>query len=195
MNTIKEYFNLIKPNKVINVSQGDYLFNQNDAAIGVYIVQQGCIKLLRDTIDGNTVIFYHAQLNESLAEASLYSDYYHCHARADVNSIVEFYDKESVLKYLSLNIDSSLKFIEVLAKQIQRLRLLLELRSIRSARERLFQYLKLMSDDKGVFLFASTYKDLAITLGMTHETLYRVLSQLEKDKVIMREANKIILQI
>jgi len=52
-----------------------------------------------------------------------------------------------------------------------------------------------MMDSDQNLLIESTYKDLAITLGMTHETLYRVLGQLEKDNVIAREKNILTLQI
>ena len=100
-----------------------------------------------------------------------------------------------MLSYLSTDSALSLKFIEVLARQIQKLRLLIELRGIRSARERLLQYLKIMVNSELTLQIDTTYKDLANTLGMTHETLYRVLSLLEKENVIARNDNIIILAV
>lgn len=195
INTVSDYLYLLTPTERLNLAPGDFLFNQNDPARGIFVVKQGRIKLLRDTVDGNAVIMYTAQTNDSLAEASLFSSHYHCHAKADLESEVLFYEKTEVLKYFSSNSESALNFIEVLAKQIQRLRLLLELRGVRSPRERFIQYLQLMADSERIVSVQSTYKDLAITLGMTHETLYRVLAQLEKENVVKREENKIILQI
>lgn len=195
MNTVSDYLCLLKPAEIINLSAGDYLFNQNDSARGIFVVNKGRIKLLRDTVDGNAVIMYTAQTKDSLAEASLFSTHYHCHAKADLASEVNFFEKQQVLNYFSSNTESALNFIAVLAKQVQKLRLLLELRGVRSPRERFFQYLQLMVDTEGAVLVQSTYKDLAITLGMTHETLYRIFAQLEKENLIKREENKIILQI
>jgi len=141
MNTISEFLYLLKPSKTINLVPGEYLFNQNDSAKGIFLVKEGRIKLIRDSVDGNLVIIHIAQINDSLAEASLFSSHYHCHAKSDTPSQVLFYEKEQVLTYLSSNKASALDFIEVLAKQIQKLRLLIELRGVRSSRERLIQYL------------------------------------------------------
>ena len=159
-----------------------------------YLVNKGRIKLVRDSIDGHAVIMHIAQRSESLAEASLFSSHYHCHAKSDLASQIYFYTKEQILKLLSSNV-TALGFIEVLAKQIQRLRLLLELRGGRSPKERFMQYLQLMAGADKVLSVKSSYKDLAITLGMTRETLYRVLAQLEGDNIIAREENKLILLV
>lgn len=195
MKTISEFLYSIKPAEIIDLSPGEYLFHQNDSTKGIFVVNKGRVKLMRDAIDGNVVIIHIAQTNDSLAEASLFSSHYHCHAKSDTHSQVFLYNKEQLLTYLSTDTTLSLNFIEVLAKQIQKLRLLIELRGIRAPRERFMQYLQLMVDSERELKIESTYKDLAIKLGMTHETLYRVLGQLEKDKMIAREENKIILHI
>ncbi len=195
MNTISEFLCSLKPANIIDLSPGEYLFKQNDSTKGIFVINNGRVKLMRDTVDGNPVIIHIAHTQDSLAEASLFSNQYHCHAKSDVQSQVYLYDKEQILTYLSKDTALSLSFIEVLAKQIQNLRLLIELRGIRSPRDRFIQYLKIMVNSELTLQIDSTYKDLAITLGMTHETLYRVLGQLEKGNVITRNENKIILSV
>jgi len=195
MKTITEFLSSLKPTETFDLNPGEYLFHQNDPSKGIFVINKGRVKLMRDSIDGNVVIIHIAQQNESLAEASLFSNQYHCHAKTDIHSQVVLYDKEQILTYLATDTALSLNFIEVLARQIQKLRLLLELRGIRAPRERIMQYLQVMVDSEQVLQIESTYKDLAIKLGMTHETLYRVLGQLEKDNMIARDENKIILRI
>jgi len=195
MNTIAEFLGLLRPTDIIELNSGDYLFRQNNTARGIFLVKKGCVKLLRDSVDGNTVIMYIAQSNDSLAEASLFSSHYHCHAKSDSRAQVFFYDKETVLTYLSADTALAFDFIEVLSKQIQRLRLLIELRGVRSPKERFVQYLRLMVDSNRELQIKSTYKDLAETLGMTHETFYRLLRQLEQDKLITRRDNTIMLSV
>ena len=70
----------------------------------------------------------------------------------------------------------------MLARQVMNLRTSLEQRNIHSARERIRHYLavNLGPDGRSVPL-AGTLKDLASTLGLTHEVLYRTLSQMQKD--------------
>lgn len=195
MNTISEFLRSLKPANIIDLGPGEYLFKQNDSTKGIFVINNGRVKLMRDTVEGNTVIIHIAHVHDSLAEASLFSSKYHCHAKSDVQSQVYLYEKEQILNYLSQDTALSLNFIEVLAKQIQKLRLLIELRGIRSPRDRFIQYLQIMVNSELSLKIDSTYKDLAITLGMTHETLYRVLGQLEKENVITRNETKIILSV
>ena len=195
MNTVSEFLCSLKPANIIDVSPGEYLFNQNDLTKGIFVINTGRVKLIREAVDGNQVIIHIAHAQDSLAEASLFSDCYHCHAKSDIQSQVYLFDKKQILTYLSTDTALSLNFFEVLAKQIQKLRLLIELRGIRSPRERFMQYLKTMLNSERTLQVDSTYKDLATTLGMTHETLYSVLGQLEKENVITRNENKIILSV
>jgi len=195
MNSIAQFLSELVPGKIIELAQGDYLFHQKDPTIGIFVIKQGTVKLIRDSVDGNEVIIHVAQSNDSLAEASLFSDHYHCHARTNVASQIFLYNKQNILACLAKDSTLSLNFIEALAKQVQRLRLLIELRSIRAPRERLMQYLNLMVDSKRSLQIETTYKDLAVTLGMTHETLYRILSLLEKEGLIARMNKTINLSI
>jgi len=195
MDTIAQFLSEMTPSKIIELPQGEYLFHQKDPTSGIFVIKHGTVKLIRDSVDGNKVIIHIAQTNDSLAEASLFSDHYHCHARAEVASQIFRYSKQNILACLEKDSTLSLNFIETLAKQVQRLRLLIELRSIRAPRERLMQYLNLMVDLKRSLQIETTYKDLAVTLGMTHETLYRILSQLEKERLIVREDKTISLSI
>jgi len=193
MHTISEFLRSLQPTEVIELNRGDFLFKQNDSARGIFLVNDGRIKLIRDSIDGNEVILHVAQSNDSLAEASLFSNHYHCHAKSDIQSEIFFYAKDKILNILSSNTTSAFNFIEALARQIQKLRLLLELRGIRSPEKRFMQYLQLNADADKSIEITSTYKDLAITLGMTHETLYRLLGKLEKNKVLERREKLILL--
>ena len=80
----------------------------------------------------------------------------------------------------------------MLARQVMNLRTSLEQRNIHSARERIRHYLaiNLGPDGRSVPL-AGTLKDLASTLGLTHEVLYRTLSQMQKDGEVARLEGKI----
>ena len=195
MKAIFDFLSVIEPTEQKKLSAGEYLFRQNDAARGLYLVKQGRLKLLRDTVDGNQVIMHIATANETIAEASIFSKRYHCHAKADQKSSVALYDKQKILTLLAADSDSALKFIQALTQQVQRLRLLMELRGVRSPRERLLQYCQIQMNKDGVVSINSTIKDLAVTLGMTHETLYRVLGQLQTEGLIEKKENALILRI
>ena len=70
----------------------------------------------------------------------------------------------------------------------------LELRNIRSASERVQNYLALNTGADGSTIdLKGTVKDLAAELGLSHEVLYRTLHRLESDGKIERVRGKILL--
>jgi CRP-like cAMP-binding protein len=74
------------------------------------------------------------------------------------------------------------------------LRTRLQQRNIRSARERVRQFLALSCDRQGRYVeLHGTVKDLAAEIGLTHEALYRALAALERAGEIERAGNRIML--
>ena len=86
-------------------------------------------------------------------------------------------------------------FIARLARQLQELRARMELRNIRSARERVLQYLWLRAgvDGRGVAI-EGQLQDVAAEIGMSREALYRTLAALEAEGCLTRKDNAILLK-
>ena len=82
-----------------------------------------------------------------------------------------------------------------LAHQLQALRARMELRNVRSARERVLQYLRLRigSDDRSISVDGQL-QDIAAEIGMTREVLYRALARLEAEGSIIRTDTTIVLK-
>ena len=59
---------------------GTYLFHQGDPVHFVFVVEDGLVELSRHQQDGALIILQRANSQKILAEASLYSDGYHCDA-------------------------------------------------------------------------------------------------------------------
>src|SRR5204863_5651112 len=71
---------------VRRLAAGETLFNQGDAAIAIFQVESGRLRLVRRTSDDHLVILYTARRGEFFAEASLFADTYHCDAAATAPS-------------------------------------------------------------------------------------------------------------
>src|SRR5262249_18937430 len=70
-------------------------------------------------------------------------------------------------------------FMARLARQLQELRMQMELRNIRSARNRVLQYLRLRARTHGRSIAVEgQLQDIAAEIGMTREALYRTLAAL-----------------
>jgi CRP-like cAMP-binding protein len=171
---------------------GQTLFRRGARTVGLYKVVRGKVRLARFDRAGREVVLHTASAGETIAEASLFSPTYHCDAIATTDAVVRLYPKALVLAELQRNPQVAREFMAVLARQVMTLRTSLEQRNIRSARDRVRHYLTVDSapDGRTVHLVGSL-KDLAARLGLTHEALYRTLSDMEKNGEIERRAGKI----
>jgi CRP-like cAMP-binding protein len=171
---------------------GQSLFRQGGRTVGLYEVVRGRVRLARVDRSGREVILHAASAGETIAEASLFSPTYHCDAIAASGAVVQLYPKALVLAEFERNQEAARAFMAMLARQVMSLRTSLEQRNIHSARDRIRHYLTLNLDRDGRnVLLRGTLKDLAADLGLTHEAVYRTLSQMQKDGEVERLEGKI----
>ncbi len=184
---LDDLFSKSAPMERRDYEAGDPVFSQGDRALNIFAVVEGQVKLERYTIEGRSVLLHAADAGESFAEASLFSDVYHCNAIAAMPSRINIYPKDHVLGILRAGPENAEMFMALLASQVRVLRTRLELRNILSAKERIFRYLLLAaSPENPEVLISVPLKQLATELGLAHETFYRELASLEKDGIIER---------
>jgi CRP-like cAMP-binding protein len=173
---------------------GEALFRLGDKATGFYEVVSGRVRLVRVDRVGRETVLHVAGPAETLAEASLFSGQYHCDAVANTDATVRVYPKRQVVSVFEKDPKALKTFTAMLAHQVMSLRTRLQRRNIRSARERVRQFLALNigPDGRSVELHG-TLKDLAAEIGLTHEVLYRALAALERAGEINRAGNRIML--
>jgi len=172
---------------VRKLTAGEALFHRDDPVGQVFVVIDGEVILQRHTIEGAAVIFQRAKAGETLAEASLFSEHYHCDAVAVTAAGVIAFSKNEVLKGMEADASFGREVLAQTSRKLIETRSRLELRNVRSARERILQYLVLVGGD-GIdgITFDKSLKDVAAEIGLTHETFYRSLKKLEADGVIKR---------
>lgn len=175
-----------------SLQKGETLFVQGEKVYGIFVVLKGRVRLTRHLMDGSTVPLHVAQDGEGFSEAALFSDVYHCDAIADINSEIEIHPKSVLLRSLGEDIQGTRSLMAHLARQVISLRSRLEIRNIRSANERVIQYLKLsQKEPESVISFTRPLKDIAAEIGLTHEVFYRELAKLEQSGNISRDKRKI----
>jgi CRP-like cAMP-binding protein len=171
------------------------LFRQGDRAAAIYKVESGRLRLIRRTVDDHLVILHTAGRGEFFAEASLFAEAYHCDAIAAAQSRVRVYPKAIVMAALRTDPALAETFIARLARQLQELRARMELRNIRSARERVLQYPWLRAGVHGRSIaIEGQLQDVAAEIGMSREALFRTLAALEAEGCLTRKDNAILLK-
>ena len=164
--------------------------------MAVYVIEHGRIALVRHTSEGRHVTLFTASSGESFAEAALFSDVYHCDAVAEVSSRVTIVPKAEMLALLRRRGQTAEQIMARLAHQVQVLRMRLELRSIRSARERVWQALILAAEPGSKMIkLEKPLNAMASEIGLTQEALYRAVAALEAAGRIRRRGRRIDLLV
>ena len=161
--------------------RGQTLFLQSDIASGLFYLVSGAIDLHRTTQAGHSVMIHRARGGDTFAEASLFSERYHCTATAVRESRVVACRREALTRLLENDTDFALLMLARFATQIQIGRRRVELMSIRAADERVLAALNdgLLIGDIGGF---------AEEIALAPETVYRVLAKLERQGRITKTA-------
>ena len=170
-------------------------YRQGDRGIAAYKVESGRLRLIQRTVDDHLVILHSARCGDFFAEASLFADAYHCDAVAAAPSSVRVYPREIVMAALRADPALAEAFMARLARQLQELRARMELRNIRSARDRVLQYLRLRAGIEGRSVAMEGHlQDIAAEIGMIREALYRTLAALEAPGLLTRTDTLIMLK-
>jgi CRP-like cAMP-binding protein len=162
----------------ISYQAGQYIFRQDDPTTGFYLLLEGTVELRRVLASGAQIILHRAQTGETFAEASLFSERYHCDAIARSPCELVRLRKSDVMS-ADEGDKVSASLIQHLSAQVQRYRLLLQLCSIRRADERV-----LAAMEAG--FKPDNWKSFAPQIALSHEALYRALNSLSKQGLIKR---------
>ncbi len=179
----------LPPSRVsrLQLERGATVFRQGDPALAVYVVEAGRVRLSRMLADGAPLVLHVANAGESFAEASLSATHYHCDAIAETDSVVLALPKTDLLALMTTDPAKGVAFALALASQVRDLRTRLELRTVRSAKERVLAWLRLHAEgDPPRVLQNRSWTLIAEELGLTREAVYRALAMLERERRIGR---------
>lgn len=157
-----------------SLAPGEAVFRQGDPTRGMFRLDEGAVTLVRHTEAGGEVVLHRATPGETFAEASLFSETYHCDAIAAARTALVAYDRRKVLRRFREDPDFALSLARRFATQVQGYRRKLELLAIRGAEERVFAALAEGTP-------AASVKSFAAEIGLTHEAVYRALGRLVRD--------------
>ncbi|MHA3980964.1 Crp/Fnr family transcriptional regulator [Halovulum sp. GXIMD14794] len=157
-----------------SLRDGEALFRQGDAVKGPGQVISGGVALIRHTAAGTSVPLHRAGPGGTFAEASLFSETYHCDCVATEDTDLVLFDGSALRKRLASDRRTSLLLMRMLSAEVQRARRQIEIRTIRPAEERVFSAI---ADG----WHTSSVVALAEDIGLTHEATYRALRRLVTD--------------
>jgi len=154
-----------------NYQRKQTVFHQGAEPKALFHVVSGTVILERHTEAGQKVILHRAGAGDLIAEASLFSQTYHCDCVTQVDATLIALDKPAVLQLMATDPDFASALVKKMSRQVQRYRRQLELRSIFPAVDRVLAGLSDGWLTGSVMQFASD-------IGLSHEATYRALATL-----------------
>jgi len=191
-NILPSYFpeTLIKNSKLVFLKKGDRLFLTGDKVMGIYYVIEGEIKALRSMIEGTEVVMMRSEAGNYFGESAIAIENYVCDALCTKNAQVMFLPKNQLVEAMQ-DLDFMTQFTLSLAKNVRRQCSRYERLRLHKAKDRLLHFLTCESDSSGQIHWHSSLIELASELAIEPETLYRVLAELERDRLIIRNKRQI----
>lgn len=156
----------------LSVRTGDFLFHEGDKTIGLFVPLNTSVHLIRTGHDGEATIIHRASAGTWFAEASIFSETYHCDAVAKGEGEVLKIEKAAVLRGMQDPLFAT-SFCHTISGQLQSLRQIREILAIRSAQDRVFAGLV-------AGLLVGTVVDFASTISLSQEATFRALRRLVK---------------
>jgi CRP-like cAMP-binding protein len=157
----------------LTLGAGETLFHAGDPVEQVFLVRSGDVMLVRHGADGSRMILHRAGPGDLLAEASVWSDRYHCDAVARSPTEVETVPRSAFRAALARDPELAEGWARRLARAVQAARLRAEIRGLRTVAERLDAWL----GAEGRLPDRGRWQELAEELGVTREALYRELAR------------------
>lgn len=168
---------------VRNFSKDEAIFRRGVRPQAIYFLLAGEVRLVRRSNTGGEVVFQRTRRG-FFAEASLESALYHCDAMVGQPSEVLCIPLSAAREALDADPAFRRAWIAHLSRELRRARAQGERLALKSARERVLHYLE-SEGTGGVVTLTVSRKAWAAELGLTHETLYRILARLEAEGCII----------
>lgn len=171
-----------------DLARGDTLYRRGERAEAVFAVVYGRLQLFTSTPEGKKVPLYIVHAGECVSETSLFEEFYSCDVIAETDSRLQLFPKKALEAALRENPTLASEYMLLQARRCVALRRTLELRSLRSARDRIIQYLQTPGTNGGSIQLRldRPLKNIADDLGLTHESFYRTLARLTEEGVVTR---------
>ena len=152
---------------------GQYLCHIGEPVTALHVVLDGEIELVRHQEGGGAIVLQRAGPGDILAEASLFSDRYHCDAIAKAAAAVRSIPRRAFMDRLRTDPDFAEAWAAHLAREVQNARFRSEVLSLRTVSARLDAWLAWHGDlpPRG------DWKQLAYQIGVSAEALYREMAR------------------
>jgi CRP/FNR family transcriptional regulator, dissimilatory nitrate respiration regulator len=173
---------------------GEIVFIDGDPAENIYYLESGLVRLVHYTESGQAVNHYAIMPGGFLAEVLVVVDHYLCTAVAEEPSQILVIPKQPFVNALRQDGNLLFSFLGEVAYRLHMTKMLMELRGIRLAHERVLNYFQIIAQPgTNAVILDRPFKEIARDLDLTPETFSRAMALLQEEGRISREERQITL--
>jgi len=195
-NLDEEALQLIRPTaRRVHQPKNTVVFNEGEECRGFYIVESGAVKLYKESMDAKEHVLHIATPGDCFGEAALFlGTGYPASAAAVQNSDLILLRKDEFLQLLRERPEVSFRLMASMATWAHRLVSSIEALTLKDAGARFAAYLLAEAKtpkDGTVVDLGMPKQVLASHLGMTGETLSRLLARFESDGLVAARGRRV----
>lgn len=176
--------------------QGATIFLEGDPTAGLFIVEQGVVKISRVSLEGREYIMHLSEPGDTFNDvATLDGGPNPAHATAHTDVVVWRIEREAVQRLAQIYPDLAWALIENLAARARLMVTLVHDLAMRSVRGRLARLLleEAESRDSDVVQRLLTQEEMAARLGTVREMVGRTLRSMANDGLIQFDRHRIVI--
>jgi CRP/FNR family transcriptional regulator len=180
--------------QIREISKSDTLFNEGDEGFYFFIVVEGSIKLIKNTIDGKEIMVRILKPFETFGEVIIFeSNEYPVSAIALDETVLFAIHRQTILFNLS-NTDFQRDFCSMLIRKLRYLADRVLYVSAYDVEERFFRFLSDHYGQMEEYEIDLTKKDIASSIGTIPETMSRLIARLKARNIITWDKNRLTVQ-
>jgi CRP/FNR family transcriptional regulator len=191
MNELIDYLTKAEKNLVIHrqFHKNEMIFLEGSICTMIGIIIKGQVDIVSYSFSGREIIYNSLQKGDVFGNNLLFSDdpKYRGNVISKVSSVVAFIKKDSLIKIFQSNEKFLLEYLQIQSNFGKSLNFKIKLLSFDNAYER-FNYYLFANDN---VIFYKSVSSLAKSLYLERETVSRLLSKLESEKIIYRDKHTI----
>ena len=176
----------------IDINKGQRIFHLGDEVDAVYRVLEGEVCLTRFSPEGTEIVLQRAREGDFFAEASLFGTKYHCDAICARSGCCLRLPAEALRHCLANDPGFAMEWVATLSRNLRRQRAAQERLGLKSLRMRVIHYMVDRGKEGRVELDQPIIR-WATELGASHEALYRTLAEMEREGILQRQGQTLIL--
>ena len=170
---------------LITKHKGEVLFLEGEKGEELFFIINGAIKLFKTNKDGKEITINIAQSGELFAEIVLFlENRYPVSAMAIEDSLLLSINAFRMFEKIKESPTFAMKLLGMFARRLSFLTEKIKEISTEDAKERLYNYLKKLSDENGMVNLKLPKKEISSSISMSPETFSRTLKKLSDEGYI-----------